>query len=168
MPRVTTVKKARKEWKCDKCGDAIHKGDPHCWWEFNFGPKVIRCSKSECQPKPADLTQSAYFQELYDIQAFIFTGGTAEDLTAEKDDIVDRLSTLRDEQEEKRDNMPEQLQDSEVGELLQQRYDELDEAVSSLEAVDIVDPVEEEDKADLDAYFEAIQVALEEAINSIG
>lgn len=50
-------------------------------------------------------------------------------------DILQRIEELRDEQEAKKDNIPESLQESEVANLLQERYDALDSAYGELERI---------------------------------
>jgi len=91
------------------------------------------------------MTTSDFLAQMWDIEERIadFTVDAleefeiaAEGLQMEINEIVSELETLRDEQEEKRDNMPESLQDSQVGELLQSRYEAVDEMIGELEAVD--------------------------------
>lgn len=166
MPRVTTVAKARKNaGTCEKCGTEIKKGDSYKWWKFRFGGKHVRCSKTECVPRPSDLTQSAFLGTLADLQTNGFTGDTIDDLESERDNIVSELESLRDEQEEKKSNMPDSLQESATGELLQERYDALDEAVNELSGIDISleddEPEKEEDETD--ETFKERQEKFEEA-----
>ena len=59
-----------------------------------------------------------------------------EDFESVVDDIVSQLEELRDECQEKHDNMPDQLQDSGSGEILQGRADEIDSMISELEGID--------------------------------
>lgn len=141
MPKVHTVKKARKAYKAY----GIKKGDTYYWWKFRYGGKVM----SKTYPKRSQLTRSDYLATLYDLEDSIaeWSAESPEGLAAMRDELVSDLETLRDEQEEKRDNMPEQLQDSGSGELLQERYDALDGAISELESIDLDDYEEpEEDK----------------------
>jgi hypothetical protein len=58
MPRVNIVRKARKARRCGRCGDTINPGEGYRYWSFRFGGTYIRCMKSECSPRPSDLTQS--------------------------------------------------------------------------------------------------------------
>lgn len=172
MPRVNRVDKSRKSpGNCGKCGTEIKAGDPYVWWKFRFGGKHIRCGKSECGPKPADLTQSEFLSTLYGIQSQNFEDcESITDLESARDDAVSDLESLRDECEEKRNNMPEQLQDSDSGNLLQGRIDGLQEMIDALQAVDVAgddipDEPEEpvrEDKEE-DAAFEIRMEAYREA-----
>lgn len=61
--RVTVADKTQPlaDRKCGKCGDAIPVGSGYRWWAnklpgSSFSQKSIRCMKSECYPKPWDMT----------------------------------------------------------------------------------------------------------------
>ena len=136
MPRVTTVDKARQDQgKCEKCGTEIKAGMPYLWWKFRYGGKHKRCKA--CPPKASDLTQSEFLAAVADFQERSFSDAESlDDLESQKDELVSDLESLRDEQEEKRNNMPENLQESATGELLQERYDGIDSVLSELEQLD--------------------------------
>ena len=53
----------------------------------------------------------------------------------------DRIETVRYEEEEAYDNLPEQLQYSERGETMQENYEELDSIYDDLQ--DIIDRIQE-------------------------
>lgn len=130
MPQVNTVIKARKDYP----EEGIKKGETYYWWKFRFGGKVM----SKTYPKRSQLTRSGFFSQLYDIEDRL-SGIEVDKENIESDvaDIVTDLENLRDECEEKRSNMPEQLQDVGSGETLQNRYDALDEMINELEGVDL-------------------------------
>jgi hypothetical protein len=92
------------------------------------------------------------------------TYATGDDLSSERDDIVSEINSLADEQEEKRNNMPEQLQDSGSGETLQNRYDSLQEWASNLEGVDcdVDDITDESSEVEKEAHTERLQEIIEE------
>lgn len=128
MPRVTYVKAAAKDH-----GD-IKKGEPYYWWKFRYGPKHM----SKTHPKQSQLTQSAYLQTIYGLQEQ--EQPDFDGLSDALDNVKSELEQLRDEQQEKLDNMPDNLREnSSSGQLLQERYDALDGAVSDLDNVDIPD-----------------------------
>lgn len=129
MTRLHFVKKARK----DIPDYDIKKGDSYYWWKFAYGRK--QCSKT--RPERSRLTQSEFFSQLYAIEDNLYGLTAQEDLESARDDIVSELETLRDECQDKHDNMPEQLQDSGSGELLQNRVDSLDEFIDELNDVDL-------------------------------
>jgi superfamily I DNA/RNA helicase len=142
MPRVTLVQHARKsQGSCGKCGTKIKIGDSYRWWKFRYGGRYIRCAKPECAPRASDLTQSAFYSQLYSIQDAL-SDAIANQSTDDMQAVADDLRSLGEECSSNRDNMPEALQDSETGELLQtradeceSRADEIDSAISDLEGL---------------------------------
>lgn len=131
MPRVQTVKKARKDYP----EYGIKKGETYYWWKFNFGPTM----KSKTYPKPSQLTQSPFLQQLYDIQDRVNGLEDPDDLES----IISDIESLKEECEENLSNMPEQLQEnSDAGQTLQERIDALDEWISELQNIET--PTDEE------------------------
>lgn len=137
MARANFVKKARKD------NPAVKKGESYYWWKFKFGSK----NYSKTPPKQSQLTQSEFLGTMYDIQDTISDLTTDSDFESEIPEIVSELEQLRDECEERRENMPEQLQDSGSGEMLQNRYDEVEGMMNELDSID-TDIDEEEIKRD--------------------
>lgn len=133
MPRVTFVKKARK----DIPGTGIKAGESYYWWKFRYGGK--RYSKT--YPKQSELTQSSFLSQLYDLQDRLSDAGSLssqEELESFRDDLVSDIESLKDECQSHLDNMPEHLQESSSsGELLNERISALEEWISELENVDI-------------------------------
>lgn len=126
MPKVHFVKKARKD------NPVCKKGQSYYWWKFRFSGKRYSLTR----PKQSQLTQSEFLQTIYGIEEQIEDLTTSEDLEAQKDEIIQQIEQLKDETEEKRDNMPDQLQDGDVGQLLQDRVDALDDMICELEGID--------------------------------
>lgn len=160
MPRVTKVDKCRKSpGKCSKCGAEIKVGSPYVWWQFAYSEKTIRCASPACAPKPQDLTRSEFWSAIYRIQETQFEGDCPSDLESAVEDIKSDLDNLKSETEDKLSNMPDGLQQGSTGEMLQERIDALDSAVSDIESVDLT--VEEEEpeqkEGESDADFEARQ-----------
>jgi len=139
MPKVTTVKKAAKDYP----DFGIKKGEQYYWWKFRYGGKHV----SKTFPKSSQLTQSDYLSRIYSFQEQEISG-SIEELEAIKDDLVASLEELRDEQDERLNNMPEGLQQGSTGELLQERYDCVDSAISELEGIDFEIDEDNEDQAD--------------------
>lgn len=130
MPRVTHVKKARKA--IERYGKIlVNVGDPYYWWKFRYGLKQV----SKTYPRPSQLTQSAFYQTLYELQEQ--TWEVAGDMEEQVQEFTSQIEELRDQCEESRENMPESLQESPVAELLQERYDALDEWIEELSSVDL-------------------------------
>jgi len=134
--RSHLVKKARKDYP--EVG--IKKGESYYWWKFNFSRMIYR---SKTPPKRSQLIHSPFLAQVADIEDQI-QSATYDDWESIKDSVVSDLESLRDEQEEKRSNMPEQLQECDSGNTLQERYDGLDEMINELGAVDI-EEIDEED-----------------------
>jgi hypothetical protein len=130
MTRANFVKAARKDYP----NAGIKKGESYYWWSFRFGGKHM----SKVPPKPSQLTQSDFLSHLYDIQERI-EALDADDISALQStvgEIADELRALGDECNDKRDNMPEGLQDGDVGQLLEARAEMCEQAASDLEDVD--------------------------------
>ena len=145
MPRVTHVKKARKDYP----SFGIKKGDSYYGWSFNFGPTM----KSLTPPTRSQLTLSDFLSQLYDLEDGISNRFSDLDDTDEIqsaiDDLISDIQNLLDETQERLDSMPEQLQEtSSAGETLQERIDNLENWISELESVDtdIDEEFKDEDK----------------------
>ena len=82
------------------------------------------------------LTQSEFLSTVYELRERI-EAFTTDNLEGEVQEVIDEINTLKDETEDKLNNMPEQLQYGQTGELLQSRIDELDSWISELESVDL-------------------------------
>lgn len=151
MPRLHFVKAARKD------NPVAKKGEPYYWWQFAFGPK--RYSKT--QPSRSQLTQSDFLGQLYDIEDRIAALGGYEcssDLESDLEGIISDIRTLADEQDEKLQNMPESLQSSPSGEMLQERYDGMNSWADELESIDLEYDSEDESFEDwLTSKLEEIQ-----------
>lgn len=161
VPQVTTVKKAAKpQGECEKCGAAIKKGDAYRWWKFRFSAKHVVCMAPDCTPKANDLTQSEYTMRCNDFSdelAALLTNyrdpeglPDMEGLASELESFAESVREFGEEQQSKLDNMPDSLQQSETGQLLEERAgnmeqaaDTLDEAASNArdaELIDVTDP----------------------------
>lgn len=130
--------KVKKGYRIDKSKPAdendtllCKKGETYYWWVFRYGGK----RESKSYPKQSQLTQSDFLQRFYATQES-FEHVDAEDLQMRIEEAVSELQELADEQREKKDNMPYQLQDGDIGMMLEERADGLDEIVSELESID--------------------------------
>ncbi len=136
MARLHHVKKARKARP--EYGIAV--GDSYYWWANKTGPYSSIKRYSKTVPRPSQMTMSEFFSQqlgLGERLEDLTTDKSFEDLIAERDDIVSEIESLGEEQSEKRDNMPESLQDAPTGELLENRSTECESWASELESVDI-------------------------------
>lgn len=127
LAKINHVGKVRKVTKCDKCGDTIWIGQPAVKYAVGFrGRTQVRCSKTECFPKPSEressMVSSAYAaQEDADVEG----AGSLEDLESIRDDVAAAVREVAGEYE-----------DSEMfdrNEDLQERADILNSAADTLE-----------------------------------
>jgi hypothetical protein len=130
MPRVNTVEHARKDYP--EAG--IKKGDKYYWWKFRYGGKHM----STTPPKASQLTQSSFLSQLYEIQERLqcLEATDAESLKSEVEEIAGELRSLSEECENNRSNMPDGLQEGEVGQMLESRTEACSSAADELEGID--------------------------------
>lgn len=108
------------------------------------GPQMY----SKAAPRQSQLTQSEFMSTYYCIMEEV------EDWEPESQDedaleefisiITGELEDLRDETQDRLDNMPESLQDSDTGQLLQERIDECDSLINDFEAINTTPDYDEE------------------------
>lgn len=142
MPRVTHVKKARKD------NPVCKKGESYYWWKFRYGGKRFSLTR----PRASQLTQSAYYSTVRSMCEGIedYSVDSVEDFETLRDDIAGQIQDLCSETQDSLDNMPDQLQYSPTGELLQERIDALEGAESEFGYVD--EFCFDEDDFDEDGY----------------
>lgn len=163
MPRVHYVKKARKTVK----GTCIKKGEPYYWWKFRRGGKHT----SPTRPRQSQLTQSdkksrayAAAEQLEDIS--VDADADLDDLKGQVESIADEIEEIASEYRESRENMPEALQDSDVGQLCEENADALeswaDEVRDCLDNIDIEED-EELEEGDEPSWIEEARSAIMDA-----
>ena len=159
MARAHFVKKARKD------NPVAKKGESYYWWEFPYGGKHY----SKEMPRRSSLTQSEFLANYYDFQdnleKDVSDAETFEDLETIVENFVSEIESLASEQQDKLSNMPEQLQDSNSGEILRGRQEGLEEWAGNFQSIDFTCPFDEpEDGADelvIEIYREEYDEALE-------
>jgi hypothetical protein len=160
MPRVNSVKRARKEFTTTEDRVLIKKGDPYYYWKFRHGGYRT----SSVFPKPQQLTQSGYKIAIYDLSDRISTMSADENIANDIQELIDEIQNLKDEQEESLSNMPEHLQDSSSsGQMLTERIDALDNAISELEGIDT--DVEEYDENSPDIVDQVTEINKDEKLS---
>lgn len=136
MAKIKVIHKSRKEYRCSKCSKVIPIGSKYYKGEINFGPTIIRCA--DCGLKSYEVTTSDWVMnvgQLLDNWSSEYT--ICEDGV---NDIISAIEEIRDDQQDRLDQMPEQLQDSSsAGELLNERIDACESAISDLESIDYED-----------------------------
>ena len=164
MARAVFVKKARKD------NSAVKAGESYWWWSFRFGGKHY----SKARPRPSQLTQSDFTSQILGLGEEIedldsVSVGSAENLESIRDDIAQRIRDLADEQRDKKENMPEGLQEGPTGELLESRADEAESMADELENIDINEGNYEGEASNPEdpsvEYMEWLQEIIEEVQN---
>lgn len=133
MGKVTKIAKSRKEFKCSKCGSVILVGSTYYRGSLNFAHDIIRCSK--CKLEPWEVTTSDYRKSVGEILYKWSENFGVEEETAEQ--IAEELESIRDDLQDRLDNMPEGLQEGDTGQLIQERIDNLESCIDSLYDIDI-------------------------------
>lgn len=169
MPRVTFVKKARKD------NSVCKRGESYYWWKFRYGGKRY----SLTAPRPSQLTQSPYYSTIRSASESVSDWFAENHETTEVDDfrneIVAVVEDAADECQESLDNMPESLQQGPTGELLQERIEVCEAAASDLGGIDCDfetsideedDPDEEESADELEDWMMEKEGEITEFIDS--
>ena len=174
MPSVKLVKRARKaQGKCGKCNEVLSIGSPYRWWKFRYGGRYVRCTKSECFPRPSELTQSEFRSAAYSIQE------NNEDAVTSADD-VDALESLRDDiasqiEEEVVSSLQDKLDEIESGfghtEIpiygeMEERKEAFEGWQQEVEGVDFEEFDAEEGGSDKGEWLEEQRSNLMEALNN--
>lgn len=127
----------------------INVGESYYTWCFYGGQPIY----SKTCPRPSQLTQNAFKQELYSIQEKIEdfdAEGDTDNIAIFVEEITSDLESLRDTCQESLDNIPEQLQDAPAGQTLQERIDALDEEISEFENIDTEFESQKDEETDRD------------------
>lgn len=168
MPRVNTVKKARKSpGACGKCQKKIAKGAGYRWWKFRYGGKHRRCLACP-PPRASELTSSDKLSRVYgageSIEDAIGAFRKDHEIEALKTACEEAASELREVAEEYREsaqniedglNVRTQQCDEleEKADNIESKADEIEQAAGDLEEFD-EDAAEEEAEGELDEFEE--------------
>ena len=152
MPRLHHVKKARKDNPVCKAGESYY------WWKFAWGSKRYSLTR----PRASQLTQSEFYSELLLLnESLEDTPATGDDIRDWREGAIGDLENLSSDCYDKQQNMPESLQYSPTGELLENRASEVESLSGELEAVDLEEPdqkpldeTSDEELESLDEYWE--------------
>lgn len=172
---------ARKDYP----DQGIKKGETYWFAEVKTGPRSSMTIRSKTPIPRSRLTSSEFLSQAYRLSDSIYEATTVGDLET----IKEEFEALRDDTQEKLDNMPEGLQQGDTGQLMQERIDqceslidELDSAISDAqeavdeakEAIDEEEVKAKEDDAEKkgenvdeeDPEAEAVRAAVESHISS--
>jgi len=138
MAKVNFIK-ARKEYRCAKCGRTIKVGEQYYkGTPFHRNP-IIRCST--CGLKAWELSSSEYILATNDLKDNWQINYEVSD--GVWDDIYSEVENIKSDCEDRLDNIPEQLQDGDAGITLQERIESLDEALNELNSICMSDFITE-------------------------
>lgn len=112
----------------------INVGESYWTWCFYGGQPIY----SKTKPRQSQLTNNSFKQELYSIQESVedFSPEDPDDVSVFVEELISDLEELRDTCQESFDNIPEQLQEGDSGQILQERIENLDDVISNLENID--------------------------------
>ena len=129
MSKINRVKKSRKEFKCSKCGKVIPVGSPYVYGSvYGRRTPVRRCVS--CGLKPYELSTSLYVHSVApSVEEWEGIYGVTESVWIS---IADDLQNILDEVQERFANIPYQLQEGDTGSLLQERAEQLENAITEL------------------------------------
>jgi hypothetical protein len=148
--RLYFVKKARKAYR----KEGIKKGQPYFWFRFCTGGMWGPIHRSPTKPRRSALTRSAFQGALWDaedavaeaLRKFQNCEIDAECLACDLESAAGTVRELGEEAASNRDNMPEALQDSDTGQLLEARAEacariaeELESAATTVRSYDPAD-----------------------------
>lgn len=142
MAHATFVKKSRRRYSEGDTGieGGIKKGTSYYWWKFRYGGKRY----SLTAPRASQLTQSSFYATLHGISETLEDLSEEDDLPGAIEQAASDLRELAEECESNKSNMPESLQESETGQLLDERAEFCNAAADELEAIDT--EIEDEDR----------------------
>jgi hypothetical protein len=139
MPRVHFVKSARKAIP----SAGIEVGDSYYWWKNRPPGRAAGFKRvSKTRPRPSQTVGSEFRRSVLELHESISDQvaagfASSDDLESARDNWAQWVRDLADEQEGKRDNMPDSLQQGPTGELLQEREEALRQWADDLESVTI-------------------------------
>lgn len=126
MPRVYERKAAKAYPKF-----GIEKGQTYFDWTMKTGPRSSRNYKSLKRPRQSQLTGSAFLSGYYGLIESVEDATCVEDVES----IAEDLRSLGSDENEKYENMPENLQQGPTGELLSTRATSCDSVADEIESL---------------------------------
>jgi hypothetical protein len=130
MPRVTHVKKARK----DHPAGGIKKGESYYWWAFRYGGKRY----SKVYPKQSQLTNSDKLSRIYAAQESIQDAmcDDAELMREVVEAAAEEIREVGEEYQESCDNIRDQFTDSPTADECEEKAEACSSLADELEGID--------------------------------
>lgn len=126
MPAIVKKVKAQKDYPAF----GIRRGQEHYTWSIPQGG-TFQKFRSLTQPKKSQLVPAGYQQDFAVLQETAAALGDIDD-AEQIQGLIDEIVALKEDTEEKLGNMPQQLQDSNTGQLMQDRITELETWIDEL------------------------------------
>jgi hypothetical protein len=156
MTRLHFVKRARHDYPDIE----VKQGEPYYWWKFKNSVK----QRSKERPKNSQLTRSAWDGAVSDLHDSI-GAWDGKDAASFVDELKSTIEDMGSQAQESLDNMPEALQEGPTGELLRERVENAENAVSELDSVDT--DQETEDDTEEDQIDDSIRQAISDAVSNL-
>jgi hypothetical protein len=132
MPRVTFVKKARK----DHPAGGIKKGESYYWWKFRHGGKHY----SRKRPRPSQLTMSDKLSRLYaaqeSVEDALRDSCLPEDWRSTVEEAANEVREIGEEYQESCDNIRDQFTDSPTADECEEKAEACQSLADELEGLD--------------------------------
>lgn len=128
MARVHFVKSAGKDYP--EAG--IKKGESYYWWRFFHQPKRI----SKTRPKPSQTTPNEAVSQVLALIERLEEFDEINWSEDDRDELVGQLEEIRDAEQDKFDNLPENFQYGQVGSALEERIGLIDQWIDDLGSID--------------------------------
>lgn len=144
MPAIVKRVKAQKDYP----QFGISRGQIHYTWSIPRGG-TFQKFRSVIKPKESQLYAPGYQQDFAVLKETAAALGTIDD-AEQIQSLIDDITALKEDTEEKLSNMPEQLQDSDTGQLMSDRIAELDSWIDEL--TDIHGDAEQLEDGDEEAW----------------
>lgn len=153
LAKVTYVRAARKD------NSVAKKGESYYHWKSGFRG-TTRYSKT--MPRPSQRESNEDTADVYAVQEEIEDfkledGMNAQELIEYRDTWVSTLNEIADRVEEKYNNLPEGLQQSDTGSQLEEKAERIREYADQLENVDDPTDADEEYEDTREAWLENIR-----------
>lgn len=147
MARCFSAKKSKagKELKCGRCQQPIIPGDTYFYFSVGFrGAKSIRCKNH--RPKQSELCGSKLsgaYAAIEGVEEALSQATCPNDIAEALESAASEVESVRDEYQDSYDNLGDNFQNGQPGELIQEKIDGLEEFAQTLnDAADEVRDIE--------------------------
>jgi len=173
MPRINTVKKARKDQgACSKCGKQIVVGSPYQWIAFRHGGRRVICDG--CTFRASDLTQSkmsgVYAAQESAVESIgSWDGEDVEELRDILQACAEAIREVAQEYQDSADAIHDSFCESATADECEEKAQELESWADMIEGTEFDEFDEDEHRSKLTEEFEGLEPDYAcEACNGVG